>query len=167
MIRNLGDNFESIMTSYFEDFRKSMKAIYKIPTSLVEKHAKDIFFLIDIDFTYAQATLLRVRWLRALTFDVNIDETSAAITTLLFEYIDSNIQIFGKYQEAKARITMNLQTPKVERKRKKIMKKLQDEFGGNDEEDEANEEVAQQGQGPYSSHKDKVRMLSKKARVKR
>ena len=148
MIRNLGNNFESVMTGYFEDFKKSMKARYRIPTSLVQKHAKDIYFLVDTDFTYAQAALPMVRWLRALPYEVKIDETSVAIIAFLFEDIDPNVQSFGTYEEAKARITANLQTEKVERKRKKIMKKLQDKYGGNNEEDEENEEVAQKGQGP-------------------
>ena len=42
MIGQLGENFESMMTSYFEDFKKSMKERFRIPISLVEAHAKDI-----------------------------------------------------------------------------------------------------------------------------
>ena len=41
-IEQLGDNFESIMPSYFEDFKKTMKGTMRIPVSLVEKHVKDI-----------------------------------------------------------------------------------------------------------------------------
>ena len=62
-IEQLGDNFESIMTSYFEYFKKTMKGRMRIPISLVEKHEKDICFLVDIDFTYIRDALLRVRWL--------------------------------------------------------------------------------------------------------
>ena len=40
------------MTGYFEDFKKSMKQRLRIPVSLVEKHEKDMFFLVDKDFTY-------------------------------------------------------------------------------------------------------------------
>ena len=61
-IEQLGENFESIMTSYFEDFKKSMKQRLRIPVSLVEKHYNDIFFLVDIDHTYIQAAIPRVRW---------------------------------------------------------------------------------------------------------
>lgn len=43
------------MTSYFEDFNKSMKKRPRIPISLVEKHFNDVFFLVDTDFTYVQA----------------------------------------------------------------------------------------------------------------
>ena len=42
-IEQLGENFESVMTSYFEDFNQSMKKRLRIPTSLVEKHYDDIF----------------------------------------------------------------------------------------------------------------------------
>ena len=48
----MGDNFETIMTSYFEDFKKSMKQRLRISVSLIEQHIKDIFFLVDIDYTY-------------------------------------------------------------------------------------------------------------------
>ena len=51
-IEQLGDNFESIMTSYFEDFKKTMKGRMRIPLFLVEKHEKDICFFVDIYFTY-------------------------------------------------------------------------------------------------------------------
>ena len=84
-IEQLGDNFESIMTSYFEDFKKTMKGRMRIPISLVEKHVQDIFFLVDIYFTYIQAALPRVRWLRPLGYEINVNEALAAITALLSE----------------------------------------------------------------------------------
>ena len=51
-IEQMGDNFESVMTSYFDDFKKSMKQRLRIPISLVEQHYNDICFLVDIDYTY-------------------------------------------------------------------------------------------------------------------
>ena len=47
----MGENFDAQMTNYFEDFIKSMKQRMRIPVSLVEQHVKDIFFLVDIDYT--------------------------------------------------------------------------------------------------------------------
>ena len=76
------------MTSYFEDFKKSMKQRLRILVSLVEKHVNDICFLVDIDFTYIQAAIPRVRWLRPLGYEINVDKTFAAITTLLAEEMD-------------------------------------------------------------------------------
>ena len=35
-IDQIGDNFDAQMTSYFEDFKKSMKQRMRIPVSLVE-----------------------------------------------------------------------------------------------------------------------------------
>ena len=69
------------MTSYFEDFKKSMKQRLGILVSLVEKHVNDICFLVDIDFTYIQATIPRVRWLRPVGYEINVDEASCTITT--------------------------------------------------------------------------------------
>ena len=48
----MGENFEIIMTSYFEDFKKSMKQRMRIHVSLVEQYYNDICFLIDIDYMY-------------------------------------------------------------------------------------------------------------------
>ena len=41
-IEKMGDNFESIMTSYFEDFKKFMKQRLRMPVSIVEQHINDI-----------------------------------------------------------------------------------------------------------------------------
>ena len=120
MINQIGNNFESIMTSYFEDFKKSMKERFRIPKSLVEAHEKDIYFLVDTDNTYAKAIMPRVRWLKALLYEVNIDETSTAITALLSEEVDNNASYFGTFEEAKVRIITNLYTTKVVRKKSKI-----------------------------------------------
>ena len=49
------------MTSYFEYFKKPMKEIFRIPKSLVEAHAKHIYFLVDTINTYAHAVVHRVR----------------------------------------------------------------------------------------------------------
>ena len=48
----MGDNFDAQMTSYFEDFKQSMKQRMRISVSLTEKYEKDICFLVDIDYTY-------------------------------------------------------------------------------------------------------------------
>ena len=52
LIEKLGDNFESIITSYFEDFKKSMKERLRIHVSLVEKCYNDVYFLVDVNYTY-------------------------------------------------------------------------------------------------------------------
>lgn len=62
-IEQMGDNFDAQMTSYFEDFKQSMKQRMRIPVSLTDRYEKDIFFLVDIDYTYIQAIIPRVRWL--------------------------------------------------------------------------------------------------------
>ena len=89
------------MTSYFEDFKKSMKHRLRILFSLVEKHVNDICFLVDIDFTYIQATIPRVKWLRPLGYEMNIDEASAAITTILAKEMDKEAKPFGTYDIVK------------------------------------------------------------------
>ena len=94
-IEQMGENFELLMTSYFEDFKKSMKKRLRIPISLFEQHYNDIVFLVDIDCTYIQAGVPRVRLLRPLGYEINIDEALAAATILLTEEFDKNAKIYG------------------------------------------------------------------------
>ena len=49
--QQMGENFELVMTSYFEDFKRSMKQRLRILIFLVEQHYNDICFLVDIDYT--------------------------------------------------------------------------------------------------------------------
>ena len=48
----LGDNFESVMTSYFDDFKQLMKKRLRIPISPMEKHFHDVYFLVDTNHTH-------------------------------------------------------------------------------------------------------------------
>ena len=84
-------NFNSIMTSYFEDFKKEMKERSRILVSLMEQNCNDVCFLVDTNFTHVQVALPRVRWIKPLPYEVNIDETSTTITTLLVEDKDQNV----------------------------------------------------------------------------
>ena len=90
LIEQLGENFEIVITRYFEYSKKYMKQRLRIPISLVEKHYNDVFFLVDVDYTYVQETIPRVKWLKPLPYEVNVDEASTTITTLLSEEIEKN-----------------------------------------------------------------------------
>ena len=85
------------MTSYFEDFKKTMKGRVRGPISLVEKHVHDICFLVDIDFTYIQVAIPRVRWLRPLAYEIDVDEASTGITALLAKDFDKEAKNFGTF----------------------------------------------------------------------
>ena len=97
----MGEKFETIMTSYFEGFKKSMKQRMRIPVSLVEQYYNDIWFLVDIDYTYIHAGTHRVRWLIPLGHEINVDEASATITTLLAEEVNKSTKMFGNYDVMK------------------------------------------------------------------
>ena len=90
----MGENFDAQMTSYFEDFKKSMKQRMRMLVSLVEQHEKDICFLINIDYTYIQAVIPRVIWLRPLGYELDVDQESTTITTLLVEEVDKAAKHF-------------------------------------------------------------------------
>lgn len=142
-IEKMGDNFESIMTDYFEDFKKSMKQRLIILVSLVDKYINDIFFVVDIDYTYIQVVVPRFRWLRPLGYEINIDKTSTTITTLLVEEIDKSAKPFDTYDVVISKVNMDLKTTSILKKKDKIMKKLKAKFGegvGNDDDSEEEEE---------------------------
>ena len=109
----MGDSFDDQMDMYFDDFKSSMKRRMRIPVSLVEKNEKDICFLVDIDYTYIQAVLPRVRCLRPLGYELDVDQVSAAITTLLAEDIDKTEKAFGTYDVVRSRVLTNLKTTTI------------------------------------------------------
>lgn len=67
-----------------------------------------IFFLVDADHTYVQAAIPRVKCLKPLPYEINLDETTIAITSLLAEDFEKSATLFGNYEEAKSRITIDL-----------------------------------------------------------
>lgn len=125
----MGANFEAIMTSYFEKFKKSMKQRLRIPVSLVEQHINDIYFLVDTDFTYIQEAIPRVRWIRQLGYEINIDEASATITTLLVDDIDKSAKPFGTFNVVKSKFEMELKNASTIRTKDRLVKKLKARFG--------------------------------------
>ena len=142
------------MTSYFEDFKKSMKQRVRIPASLVEKHINDIYFLVDIDYTYIQETIPRVRWLRPLGYELDVDEASTVITILLAEEVDKIAKPFGTFDVVKSKIETQLKTASMIKKKDKLVRKLKKKFGesaeaiGEEEEEEDDEDEEDEGQGP-------------------
>ena len=73
--------------------------------------------------------------MKALPYEVNNDETLVTITTLLVEEVE-NAQIFGTYDVAKVRTTTTLLITSIDKKKTKIMKRLIENLGeGDDEED--------------------------------
>ena len=50
----------------------------------------------------------RVRWLRPLGYEINIDEASATIIALLAEEIDKSAKPFGTYDVVKSKVEMKL-----------------------------------------------------------
>ena len=79
-IEQMGDSFDDQMSVYFDDFKSVMKRRMIILVSLVEKHVNDICFFVDIDYTYIQVVLPRVRWLRPLGYELDVDQALAVLS---------------------------------------------------------------------------------------
>jgi hypothetical protein len=143
----MGDNFETLMNSYFDDFKKSMKKRIRIPISLIEQYIIDISFLVDIFYTYIQVVVPRARWRRPLGYELNIDEASATIIALLTEEIDKSAQPFGTYDFVKFKVEMELKTTSTLKKKDKLLKKLKKIFGeGVDAEEEEEDDDEEEHQ---------------------
>ena len=89
----------------------------------------------------------KVRWLRPLPYEIDIDDVSATITTLLAEEPDKEATYFRTHDIVKSRENTNLKVASSMKKKDKIMKKLKSQLGI--EDDEENEEEAKE-EGPLA-----------------
>ena len=106
-----------------------MKQRMRIPISLVEKHVNDICFLVDIDYIYIQVVVLRVRWLRPLSYELDMDQASIAIIALLVEDIDKDSKPFGTYDVVKSRVEIDLKIASIVKRKEKLVRKIKKFFG--------------------------------------
>ena len=115
----------------------------------MQQHVHDIYFLVDIDYTYIQAATPRVRWLRPLGYEINIDEAFVAITTLLVEEIDKTAKSFCTFDVVKSKVEMELKIASTIKKKDRLVKKLKARFGegavkAEEEEEEEDDEEEQE-----------------------
>ena len=89
------------------------------------KHYSDVYFLVDIDNTYAQAVKPREPWITTFDYEIDSETVNAKKFVLLKEDIDNKVEPFGKYEEANARITINIKISSKEKKRKKMIEDLE------------------------------------------
>ena len=95
----------------------------------MEQHYNDIFVLVDIDYTYIQIVVPRVRWLRPLGYEINIDEALASINTLLAKEVNKIAKLFGNYDVVKYKFGMELKTESTLKKKDKLVRKLKEKYG--------------------------------------
>ena len=80
--------------------------------------------MVNYDKVYIQAVRLRIVCVKPLGYEVNIDETKDIIEALINELVDPKAAYFGTYDEAKARIELEIILPRAVNKRKKRIAKL-------------------------------------------
>ena len=86
------------------------------------------FFLVDVDYTFVQVATPRVRWIRPLGYEINVDEAFAVIIALLAKEIDKSTKEFGNYEMAKSKITMELKITSIIKKKDNLLNKVKDKF---------------------------------------
>ena len=84
---------------------------FRIPPKLVEDYRDDVCFMVDYDKVYIQIVRPQVAWVNHLLYEVNIDEARDIIEALVNELVDPRQPIFGTYDEAKARIELEIKLP--------------------------------------------------------
>ena len=83
LIRRSVENFEEIMGNYFEEFKEKMRSRMIIPKYIIKKYYDKVYFIVDTNFVYAQEISLRISCLRPMPYEVNVDETTIEVTTVL------------------------------------------------------------------------------------
>ena len=80
--------------------------------------------MVDSDKVYIQVVRPRITWVKPLAYEVHIDEKKDIIDALINEIVDPKVAYFGTYDEAKARIELEIKLPQVVNKGKKRIAKL-------------------------------------------
>ena len=117
------------MNTYFDKFKKRMKLRMQIPEELITRYYNDICFLVDIENTFVQEVKSRKAWLQHFNYEIDSDLVSANIVTPLKEEIDIAAKPFRKFEEAKARIFVNIKIDSKEKKRKTMIEDLEEKLG--------------------------------------
>lgn len=110
-IAEIGENFVSIMDNYFNMFKEKMNNRFRIPKKLVDDYKDDVCFMVDIEKVYIQTVNPIIMWVKPLPYEVNIDEAKDIIEALVNEPIDPKVPYFRTYDEAKARIELEIKLP--------------------------------------------------------
>jgi hypothetical protein len=85
--------------------------------------------MVDCDRVYIQAVIPRVAWVKPLPYELNINEARDIIEALVNEPDIPNIPTFGTYDEAKARIELEIKLPQAINKGKRKIEKLKNKSG--------------------------------------
>ena len=82
--------------------------------------------------------------MRPLGYEINVDEASTAITTLLSKEMDKEAKYFGTYDIVKSRVEIDLKTSLVMKNKDKMVKKLKARLGVEDDDVDNDAEEAKE-----------------------
>ena len=98
---------------------------------------------------------MRIVWVKPLGYEVNIDEIKDVIEALINEPVNPKATYFGSYEEAKARIELEIKLPQAVNKGRKRIAKMQTKITlmltkgkGEDEEEGAKGEESKEEEVP-------------------
>ena len=110
------------MDNYFDAFKEKMNNRFRIPKKIVQDYKDDVCFMVDSDKVYIQEVKPRIAWVKPLGYEVKIDETKDIIEVLVNEPIDPKVSYCGTYDEAKARIELEIKPSGSQQREKKDCK---------------------------------------------
>ncbi|GLJ16550.1 hypothetical protein SUGI_0283180 [Cryptomeria japonica] len=106
-----------------------------------------------------QAAIPRVAWVKPLPYEINIDEARDIIEALINEPAIPNTPAFGTYDEAKARIELEIKLPKATTSTKRKAAKTEES------EEESEEETSKKkGKVVITKPKPKTAVFTRKTR---
>ncbi|GLJ34110.1 hypothetical protein SUGI_0685660 [Cryptomeria japonica] len=115
--------------------------------------------MVDCDKVYIQAAIPRVAWVKPLPYEINIDEARDIIEALINEPAIPNTPAFGTYDEAKARIELEIKLPKATTSTKRKAAKTEES------EEESEEETSKKkGKVVITKPKPKTAVFTRKTR---
>ena len=107
--------------------------------------------MVDSDKVYIHVVRPRIAWVKPRVYKVNTNETKDIIEALVNKLVDPKETYFGIYDEAKAKIELEIKLPQTVNKgkkriakRKKISTLLLIEGKGEDEEAEDEEKLEEE-----------------------
>lgn len=99
MANKLGNQFNEVMTDYFETFHLRMHARKSIPSTIVDLYKDEVCFLVSIDHCIIQAVELRTEYALELGYEISSKVAKSYADALQESDLDLSAYRSGIYEE--------------------------------------------------------------------
>ena len=98
-----------------------MKKRYRIPPSLVEKYKQVICFMVEIDHTFMEAIVPRMKFIEPMGYEMSAELIEGYAQIILQSKIDTSCPRWGTYEEKIREVQSKQATQDFEKKVKKVI----------------------------------------------